>query len=313
MQVSFIVIAFNARATIRRCLLSILAQPVDQQVILVDNASTDDTVACVSDLPITIVSESNRVRGAARNKGLEYATGEFIAFVDSDVELPPDWSHRALALLEQYSDVVAVGGPGLTPNNSWVSHALDAQQYGIHLDSTARWVTSLPTMNLLYRGNTIRQKRFARIWAAEDPEFNFHLSEQGLKFLWSRDLAVTHHHATTLEQLVRKSFQYGMWYLVPYWRHPRMIDIGVVARVLFCPIVIGLILLASISPIFFGSALGVFLAPAFGYAAIAASSRTLKTGRAKIQFVFVHSVKQYAQMLGIWAGVVNGTMRSFAQ
>jgi glycosyltransferase involved in cell wall biosynthesis len=309
--ISFIVIAYNARQTIRQCLASILAQEIAKQIILVDNASTDETVLAVADLPVLIVTESHKNRGAARNQGLQHATGDFIAFVDSDVELPRQWAQDALALLVHNPDIVAVGGPGLTPSDSWVSLALDVQQYGTHLDCETHRVPSLPTMNVLYRGNAIRAERFENFWTAEDAEFNFRLGARGYKFLWSRDLAVTHHHVTTLGQLIRKSFQYGMWYLAPYSRHPKMMDWGVVARIAFFPAILFLFVGGALCiPFVVGGTIAICL-PLLAYAMIAARSRLLQTTRSKIQFVIVHSAKQYAQMAGIWAGVLNGMVRAF--
>jgi hypothetical protein len=49
------------------------------------------------------------------------------------------------------------------------------------------------------------------------------------------------------------------------------------------------------------------LAPVAIYAWIAARGLPQRRGLARAQFVVVHSLKQYAQMLGIWAGVLNGT------
>ena len=308
-QVSFIVIAYNARNTIRPCIKSILAQKVCKQIILVDNNSTDGTADEVNDLPLSIIFEPERCRGTARNKGLEVAKGDLIVFVDADVELSENWASLALSLLAEHSDVVAVGGPGLTPGNTWVAKAMDSIQYGTLLSDHNKYVAALPTMDIMYRGEAIRSRRFSNLWVAEDAEFNFQLAEEGYHFLWSRDLAVTHHHVSSLGQLLNRSYRYGMWFLFPYLRHPRMITIDVGIRVIYLPVLILFGLLSFSEPIMMILfALWLFM-PIAAYTLLALRSKNSTSFIAHMQFVVVHSLKQYAQMMGIWAGILNRTGR----
>lgn len=103
--VSVVVPTYNRERTIRRAITSVLSQTgVALELIVVDDASTDNTVRLIEDL-----LEDDRVRlvrnpktaggAAARNRGLELARGEFIAFQDSDDE----WLADKLSL--QVSDI----------------------------------------------------------------------------------------------------------------------------------------------------------------------------------------------------------------
>jgi glycosyltransferase involved in cell wall biosynthesis len=308
--VSFIVIAYDAAPTIRACVESILLQPVEKEIILVDNNSTDGTAAQVAGLPLTILSEARRGRGAARNRGLEAARGAWIAFVDADVELPRGWAADALALLDSHPGCVAVGGPGLTPAAGWVSRAMDSLQYGIRFDEREHRVRSLPAMDVLYRGAELRRLRFADWWAAEDIELNFRLARLGSQFLWSPRLAVRHWHAASLKQLVSRAFRYGMWFPALYWRHPGQLTPDALLRFAFLPGLVALAAAALFWPVVV-LVLALWLAaPAAIYAWIAARGLAVRGAAAWAQFVAVHSLKQYAQMLGIWAGVIAGTGRS---
>jgi len=309
-KVSFIVIAYNARSSIRSCLRSILEQEVDKEVILVDNNSTDDTVDAVRDLPIVVRFEPQQCRGRARNRGLESAGGQYVAFVDSDVELPKGWTRKALSLIEIHSDVVAVGGPGLTPGTSWVSKSLDVIQYGTINNGATKFVLSLPTMNIMYRGDSIRGLRFAYFWAGEDPEFNFRLSERGYRFLWSSELSVVHHHVHSLGQLAWKTFRYGMWFSALYRRHPKQITPGILFRFIFFPVLVFLTVLGIAFPESCWLVALWLILPLLAYGYVAISQNLFINLVQGFQFVVVHSVKQYAQMLGIWAGVVAGTWRN---
>jgi glycosyltransferase involved in cell wall biosynthesis len=81
-----------------RCLASVTRQPGSWECIVVDDGSTDDTRAVVSRFPGVIYTwQPNAGPSAARNTGLAMATGEWIAFMDSDDEYLPS----AFAVLER--------------------------------------------------------------------------------------------------------------------------------------------------------------------------------------------------------------------
>lgn len=90
---TFIIPAYNASGTIIRCLKSIYTlalKPDEFEVIVIDDCSTDDTVAVIeqfanghANLSLLRQFENHR-QGAARNKGVRVAKGEYICFVDAD-------------------------------------------------------------------------------------------------------------------------------------------------------------------------------------------------------------------------------------
>ena len=84
---SVIIPAFNRRELLCRALESVWAQSfTDYEVIVVDDGSTDGTREFLEALkcPIVVLFQPNRGPGAARNLGIKHATGERIAFLDSD-------------------------------------------------------------------------------------------------------------------------------------------------------------------------------------------------------------------------------------
>ena len=86
--VSAVIVVFNQAQFIADAIRSALAQSdVDVEVIVVDDASTDDTPAVLASLGdrITVLrNETGTERGAARNRGARAGRGEFIAFLDGD-------------------------------------------------------------------------------------------------------------------------------------------------------------------------------------------------------------------------------------
>lgn len=95
-DISVIIPCYNVAAYIDRCLTTITSQTIginSLEIICIDDASTDDTWQCLQvweqrypDQIILIHCDENGKQGTARNIGLQYASAEWIAFVDSD-----DW------------------------------------------------------------------------------------------------------------------------------------------------------------------------------------------------------------------------------
>ncbi|WP_171179585.1 glycosyltransferase family 2 protein [Ruegeria sp. HKCCD8929] len=88
--VTVIIAAFNAQTTLSRAIRSALVQPETAEVIVVDDASGDDTCAVARDeverdpRVRLIRQETNQGPAAARNRALDAATSEFVAVLDSD-------------------------------------------------------------------------------------------------------------------------------------------------------------------------------------------------------------------------------------
>lgn len=89
-KVSFIIPVYNVEKYLRQCLDSVLNQTLkDFEVICVDDGSTDSSLEILreyenKDNRLKIVCQQNKGAGAARNLGMQYATGEYLFFMDSD-------------------------------------------------------------------------------------------------------------------------------------------------------------------------------------------------------------------------------------
>ncbi|MCS4239287.1 glycosyltransferase involved in cell wall biosynthesis [Myroides gitamensis] len=111
-KISIIVPVYNGAATIERTLASILKQSLtDIEVIVVDDGSTDHTVAlltAIEDPKLRVIAKQNGGVSSARNVGIKAAKGMFIGFVDADDEVKEDF-YEQLYRVSNEVDVVLSG------------------------------------------------------------------------------------------------------------------------------------------------------------------------------------------------------------
>ena len=111
-RVSVIIPAYNAENTIVETIISLQKQTLqDIEILVIDDGSKDKTVDVVQQLTdprIQVFIYPNGGVSVARNRGIEKAKGEFIAFVDSDDLWTEDKLELQLAALEQHPDASAV-------------------------------------------------------------------------------------------------------------------------------------------------------------------------------------------------------------
>lgn len=109
-SVSVVLPVYNGLATLGRALASIQAQtyPGVSEIIVVDDGSDEDTAAFLAErFPGVryLRQEHTGIPGAARNRGVAAATGEFVAFLDADDEWLPDKLARQIAAIAAEPDL----------------------------------------------------------------------------------------------------------------------------------------------------------------------------------------------------------------
>ena len=111
MKVSVVIPAYNEEGYLNNCLDSLMAQTVmPDEIIVVNNNSTDKTVAIAKKYPVRIINEKKQGRTPARNRGFSEAQYEIIARTDADTIVPPTWIKQ---IKQQFKDkkLVALSGP----------------------------------------------------------------------------------------------------------------------------------------------------------------------------------------------------------
>jgi glycosyltransferase involved in cell wall biosynthesis len=194
--VSFVIPVLNSERDIARCLYSIWRlhfPPEGYEVIVIDNGSTDRTPHIVRELGLNSLVVPNVHVSALRNQGVALAGGDFIAFVDADVELTPEWLHNGLAVFEDQRVVASGCFPGVPKEATWVQKAWDVHQRGRQRTCIPHPVAWLPSMNLI-----VRRKDFLAISGfneqletTEDVDLCYRLERRGT-ILWNPAMEATH-------------------------------------------------------------------------------------------------------------------------
>lgn len=121
-MVSVIVPVYNVEPYLRECLDSIITQSyTDLQIIIIDDGSTDGSAAicdayAAKDTRIQVIHQENRGLSAARNRGIELASGRYLTFVDSDDYLLPDFVETLLNLCLEYDADMSVSSYTILEN-----------------------------------------------------------------------------------------------------------------------------------------------------------------------------------------------------
>lgn len=114
--ISVIVPVYNVEGYLRRCVDSILAQTYENlEIILVDDGATDLSGAicdeyAARDARIRVIHKPNGGLSSARNAGIDIASGDYLAFVDSDDWIDPEMYSYLMGLIHKYDVKLAYTG-----------------------------------------------------------------------------------------------------------------------------------------------------------------------------------------------------------
>ena len=113
-KVSVIVPVYNTEKYIERCLNSLLTQTFgDIEIIVINDGSTDKSMQVIErlaeeDSRIKVIEQTNQKQGAARNRGLEIAKGDFITFIDADDWVDIDYIDKMYHCIKKHDTDIAV-------------------------------------------------------------------------------------------------------------------------------------------------------------------------------------------------------------
>lgn len=229
MQFSVVVATHNRLGLVDRVAEAILTQsmPRDRyELVLVDDGSTDGTEALGAELAkrpgVRCLRQPNRGVAAARNRGIQEAAGDVVAFTDDDCLVPPDWLERLADGYARHPEVVGVGGRLVAPPDVLRTRAVARLE-----DHVARHVYGAGdeeviggfdcpaggTNNMSYRRAALREvggfdESFPPFVWGEDADLKLRLTRGGARLLYV-PVAVIHLRDYGLRPFLRQSWQRG--------------------------------------------------------------------------------------------------------
>lgn len=125
-QLSIIIPAYNCESSVERCIKSVLLQKIKYtyEIIVINDGSTDKTQDVLNKFEnienIHIIEQKNKGFSGARNTGVDFATGRYLMFLDSDDEMLPNSINALLDRAYEYdADIVEGGFRYIYPNGKY--------------------------------------------------------------------------------------------------------------------------------------------------------------------------------------------------
>jgi GT2 family glycosyltransferase len=192
---SVVVPTRNVAATIDACLSALLSElsGSPHEIIVVDNGSTDDTLARVRAHPVRLEVMPPAFVAASRNLGARLAAGPLLAFVDSDCVVKPGWSTAVRAVLADAAIGVTGSRHIVRDDSTWVERAWDRAH---------RRRATAPLVDTAYipAGNmAVRRDVFLGVGGfdetletGEDPDLCARIAAGGLRIVEARETRCVH-------------------------------------------------------------------------------------------------------------------------
>jgi glycosyltransferase involved in cell wall biosynthesis len=244
MKVSVAIPCYNQAAFIGGAIQSVLDQsrPADE-VLVVDDGSTDDSAAIIEQYPVILVSHAeNRGLSAARNTALERATGDVLVFIDGDGVADTDLVRVLLTGYEDNPRVAGVGGQGVevrihTVADRWRrAHAsqghgdtaIDVEfLYGLCMSFRTELLRSIGGFDVTLRTN------------AEDMDIGLRLTRAGYRLRYLPEARVYHQRTDDLRSLYTTMASWYKWAYVSRSRNdaqPWRLLFGTLRRLITDPL-----------------------------------------------------------------------------
>lgn len=225
-KVSVVVCAYNAERTMDSCLASLkeLNYP-NYEVIVVNDGSRDRTLEITQHYDyVRLINQENKGLSVARNVGMAAATGEIVAYTDSDCMADPDWLTYLVAKFLS-SGLAAVGGPNLSPPEDSLVPACVAVSPGVptHILLSDEVAEHIAGCNMAFRRDVLQEiNGFNPIFrtAGDDVDICWRLQDRGYSIGFSPTAIVWHFRRNTVAAYLKQQQGYGKAEALVYFQHP---------------------------------------------------------------------------------------------
>jgi glycosyltransferase involved in cell wall biosynthesis len=210
--ISTIVPVYNGSKYLERCLDALLASSYsDYEVIVVDDASTDDSIEIARRKGVTVLPLPKWMGpSAGRNSAAEIARGDILLFVDADVVVRPDTISKVAADFAADPKIAALFGSydDEPAEKNFLSQYKNLQHHFVHQQGN-------PEASTFWTGcGAVRRVVFETLggldpnWRLEDIEFGYRVRRAGHRILLDKNLQVKHLKRWTLRSWLRAEIFY---------------------------------------------------------------------------------------------------------
>ena len=224
---SIITPCYNREKEILFLIDSIINQSISSkkfELIIVDDGSDDNSTSIIknkiinSNIRISLIKQKNKGPGAARNKGMKNAKGNFFLFIDSDCEADKNWLDEINKQYKKY-DFDAFGGPDSYKDNfSDLQKSIDFSMNsffttgGLRGSSTKRLAKFYPRTHNMGIKSSIFQEigGFGKLRHGQDIEFSNRIINNGFRVNFLPNAIVYHRRRTSLKNFFKQVFNWGV-------------------------------------------------------------------------------------------------------
>ncbi|MGC2443791.1 glycosyltransferase [Candidatus Binatus sp.] len=224
-KASVVVAAYNAAATLGECLASIreLNYP-DYETIVVDDGSTDSTSEIANQAGVRTIRVEHNGLAAARNTGVEAASGEVIAFIDADARADRDWLYHLIETITR-RDAAAASGPNFAPDPHSARAAAMAAAPGLPREVRAGddRLAQLCGCNMaITKAALLKVGGFDPMFtnAGDDVDLSWRLEASTETLAYAPGAVVIHERRATLAAYLRQQRGYGTGEGLLYRKYP---------------------------------------------------------------------------------------------
>jgi GT2 family glycosyltransferase len=211
--ISVIVPVHNGGSAFRLCLLSLSRfQPTPLEVIVVADGDTQNSAALAKEFGFNVLSLPSRGGPArARNAGAAHARGDFLLFIDADVECPSDTVGRVRDIFQGHSTIAAVFGSydDQPADGGFLSQYKNLFHHYIHQNANEEAFTFWGACGAIRRETFMAVDGFSEAYTSpciEDIDLGIRLKRAGYSIRLCKELQVKHLKAWGPLSLLRTDF-----------------------------------------------------------------------------------------------------------
>jgi glycosyltransferase involved in cell wall biosynthesis len=214
-KISVVVCSYNGSATIGQTLAALerLDYP-DYEIIVIDDGSTDTTSAIALKHNVRLIKTTNNGLSAARNLGMNEATGEIVAYIDDDAYPDPHWLKYLASNLIQSERHAGIGGPNIAPPGDGPIADCIANAPGgpVHVLLSDEIAEHIPGCNMAYWRDRLLaiggfDPRF-RV-AGDDVDVCWRLQDRGWTLGFAPTAVVWHHRRNSVRAYFKQQMGYA--------------------------------------------------------------------------------------------------------